>query len=285
MAITIGDCLRGKRLGWLVLGFALFSFSACQGAGSVGGGGSDAPVDLPSVAQSDAGFYFSLEAGSTVADGCVRTSLAACTASGAQYCGQIGDNCGGTIDCGTCAVGQVCANHMCGGGQDCDAGPLTSCEVTGGRYCGTIGNRCGGALECGECPAGKICDGHICKGGPTCAPVVCGLGADKYCGIIGDTCGNALDCQGCPTGRFCSGNQCIPVGVCTALSCTPPGGTYCGRVATARLGVSVRAISALATRAASVSRVAPAKSSTAVSSATSAEAARTAAPATRTRLA
>src|SRR3954470_16208622 len=44
----------------------------------------------------------------TTGDGgpCVRNT---CTPAGAQYCGKIGDGCGGFLDCGACP-----ANEMCG---------------------------------------------------------------------------------------------------------------------------------------------------------------------------
>src|SRR5262249_51449967 len=39
-----------------------------------------------------------------------------CTTANGSYCGVVGDGCGGTIDCGNCAGGQVCGArtaHVC----------------------------------------------------------------------------------------------------------------------------------------------------------------------------
>jgi hypothetical protein len=37
-----------------------------------------------------------------------------CTPMGGQYCGVVGDNCGGSIDCGACANGMACrTDHVC----------------------------------------------------------------------------------------------------------------------------------------------------------------------------
>src|SRR5262245_39232059 len=41
-----------------------------------------------------------------------------CTPVGGTYCGQIGDECGGSLDCGTCTGGWTCEEHICVGGAD-----------------------------------------------------------------------------------------------------------------------------------------------------------------------
>jgi hypothetical protein len=56
---------------------------------------------------------------------CGCTPLTACAAG--QVCGSIGDGCGGTISCGTCASDQTCGQHQCtaavaDAGQPDDAG-------------------------------------------------------------------------------------------------------------------------------------------------------------------
>ena len=66
--------------------------SGCQNAGTITGSPVDSGPDKP--------LSFSLDAPTSYGDGCVRATAAACLASGVQYCGPIGDNCGGTIDCG-----------------------------------------------------------------------------------------------------------------------------------------------------------------------------------------
>jgi hypothetical protein len=96
-----------------------------------------------------------------------------CQTSSGQYCGVIGNGCGGTLDCGTCAGGQVCGasrSNVCAP----PAGSCTpiTCTPTGGKYCGVIGNNCGGSLDCGGCPTGQTCGG----GG---SPGVCGGGGSS----------------------------------------------------------------------------------------------------------
>src|SRR5262245_49502084 len=36
-----------------------------------------------------------------------------CQTDAGTYCGQIGDGCGGTLDCGDCTGGQVCVQNVC----------------------------------------------------------------------------------------------------------------------------------------------------------------------------
>src|SRR4051794_19807746 len=56
-----------------------------------------------------------------------------CTVPGGQYCGVIGDGCGGTIDCGGCPTGQLCGGagiaRVC---APIDCKPVT-CEQQGGN--------------------------------------------------------------------------------------------------------------------------------------------------------
>ncbi len=73
--------------------------------------------------------------------GCVPLTCAA--AGNLRYCGMIGDNCGGTLDCGTCPNGGTCGGT--GGIPNVCNDPTcvrTSCTPMGGQYCGVIGN-CG----------------------------------------------------------------------------------------------------------------------------------------------
>ena len=90
-----------------------------------------------------------------------------CVLGSTQYCGWIGDGCGGSIDCG-----QACrADQFCGSDHICHLAlcqPETQCGSTGSEYCGVIGDGCGGALTCDHaCPAGQVCDSdHVCSGAP-----------------------------------------------------------------------------------------------------------------------
>ena len=127
-----------------------------------------------------------------------------CSAQGAA-CGTIGDGCGGTLSCGTCATGQACnASHQC-------VCAPTTCAAQG-AVCGTISDGCGNTLSCGTCPTGQTCNAsNQC----ICTPQTCAsLGA--VCGSVSDGCGGTLSCGTCPTGQPCTAsNQC-------ATACTPP---------------------------------------------------------------
>lgn len=73
-------------------------------------------------------------------------------------CGQVGDGCGGTLNCGTCPIGSTCG----GGGVPgvCYANTCTPLTCAGqGFNCGQVSDGCGGALNCGTCPTGTTCGG------------------------------------------------------------------------------------------------------------------------------
>ena len=136
-----------------------------------------------------------------------------CTPQGGQYCGEIGDNCGGKLACGECAQpGYSCGargiEHVCGGDPNAGACTVNSCEPENGRYCGKVGDGCGGELDCGDCPVDQACGAaglpNLCAATPgTCTPLTCSDGAAKYCGEIGDGCGGVLDCGVCDAGLEC----------------------------------------------------------------------------------
>lgn len=136
-----------------------------------------------------------------------------CTPEGGSYCGEIGDNCGGKLDCGDCSSpGYSCGGrgieHVCGGDPGAGACVLNECEMDNGRYCGKVGDGCGGELDCGDCPDGEECGiaglPHLCGKPPsTCTPITCTDGAARYCGEIGDGCGGVLDCGMCDAGLEC----------------------------------------------------------------------------------
>jgi hypothetical protein len=73
-------------------------------------------------------------------------------------CGLQGDGCGGTVDCGPCAMGQTC-----GGGGPGLCGTSTSCTPQtcqqANAQCGVIGDGCGGTIDCGQCTPPLTCGG------------------------------------------------------------------------------------------------------------------------------
>ncbi len=168
------------------------------------------------------------------------TPMTACTNGTAyNYCGTVGNGCGGSLACGNdCAAGQVCdtTTGLCKGDTSCT--PITACtNGTAYNYCGTVGNGCGGSLACGsDCTAGQVCDTTtgLCKGGSSCTPLTaCTNGtAFNYCGQIGDGCGGSLSCStNCGTGEVCDTVKGVCKGdaSCKALTCTlSNGGQYCG---------------------------------------------------------
>ncbi|HUR57898.1 MAG TPA: hypothetical protein VM029_09325, partial [Opitutaceae bacterium] len=170
----------------------------------------------------------------------VNCDRAACTTDAARYCGMIGDNCGGTLNCGDCPAGQVCRDSICGPALDDACVPL-ACKQPGGTYCGRIGDGCGQLLDCGSCAAPLTCAGgglaNICgtnADSGDCNATTCTPANGRYCGIVGNGCGGLVDCGGCPAGQSCGAaglpQLCGAVN-CTKSSCTPAaGGRYCGEV-------------------------------------------------------
>ena len=178
--------------------------AACQSGGSTDNSavadGSTSPSDVP--ISSPETLYIKFDAGTSLSidGGCL--ALTSCKAAGGQYCGIIGDGCGGNLDCGTCPAGQTCTGNVCSAGSGYDGGVLISCTVTGGQYCGDIGNGAGGKLSCGPCttPGWTCTDGLCTASAAVCTPKVCSNGTSQYCGAIGDGCGHALDCGACGAG-------------------------------------------------------------------------------------
>ena len=167
-----------------------------------------------------------------------------CAQQNGQYCGIVGNGCGGVMDCGGCPASQDCGAagipNICGYAADSGACTALSCMQMNGQYCGIVGNGCGGQMDCGVCQGSQTCGGagipNVCGGG-VCTPTVCSTVNGQYCGIVGDGCGGRRDCGGCTGGRTCGGggltNVCgFPAdsGLCPPLACTQMNGKYCGVV-------------------------------------------------------
>lgn len=123
-------------------------------------------------------------------------------------CGAVTDaRCGGVVQCGTCASGQICGAagpNRCGNG-DIACTPKTCAEL--GANCGAAGDGCGNLLDCGSsCPSGQVCGAltpNQCGAGASCKPLTCADLVGVECGQQGDGCGAAIDCGACPTGQQC----------------------------------------------------------------------------------
>ena len=181
--------------------------------------------------------------GSGVANICGSASCVAatCTPAGGQYCGTVGNGCGGSLNCSAaCPAGETCGGggipNVCGGGA-CTKLTASACNFTGGHYCGTIGDGCGGSLTCPGCTGAQTCGGrgtaYLC-GDPACVPTSCAAANGvQYCGSIGDGCGGSLSCSApCPNGQTCGqvlANVCGSAKPCTNLclkqTTCPAGGT------------------------------------------------------------
>ncbi len=113
-------------------------------------------------------------------------------------CGENGDGCGHTLQCGTCPVPEICGAagfSKCGGGFGLgpDGGPLcnpTDCKSLG-FDCGPAADGCGGLLQCGSCQAPLICGGAGSPGrcGSSCTglcqqQVVCDSGTTTVSGTV-----------------------------------------------------------------------------------------------------
>ena len=127
-------------------------------------------------------------------------------------CGQQGDGCGNTLNCGTCSAGQTCGGggvaNQCGSTDGGFCTPKTC--VQQGIQCGPAGDGCGNLLQCGNCASPQQCGGGGTHGvcgyvdGGSCTPETCTqLGLN--CGQVGDGCGNVLQCGTCTAPDTCGG--------------------------------------------------------------------------------
>ena len=155
--------------------------------------------------------------------GCTATT---CAAQG-KNCGQIDDECGGTLTCGACGnPAPVCADNVC-----------TACGSH--AQCGSDAVCCSGSCFSGVCcssgqcddPGAPDCVSHDCvcakntdtpcASGETC----CGSGCadlqhdSANCGSCGHTCGSGQTCQGGECGVVCGNDFCVAGEVCLDGAC------------------------------------------------------------------
>ena len=150
-------------------------------------------------------------------------------------CGTVTDSdCGGVVECGTCANGELCGAagpNRCGAGEVICT-PTTCSELD--ADCGAVSDGCGELLDCGSCETGETCGTltpNRCDVGTSCTPLSCADLAGVECGIQSDGCGGTLDCGSCANGEECvtldGQSQCIAPPVCTPLTCEELG-VECG---------------------------------------------------------
>ncbi len=200
---------------------ALLNCGSCSLPQTCGGGGPTAP----SVCGGDAG--------------CIPVT---CTQLRVE-CGPMADRCGNLMNCGACALPEICGGGgvpgTCGllGSNLNDAGQCipTTCAIAGAT-CGVIGDGCNGLLNCGGCLGGDTCGGsgipYRCGGGAVCTPLTCAQ-ANATCGSVGDGCGNILTCGTCTAPAVCGGggtpSQCGGGTVCVPKTCAQLNAT-CGAI-------------------------------------------------------
>lgn len=176
-------------------------------------------------------------------------------------CGIAPDTCGGSVDCGSCAVGSTCgaqAPNECGSGT---CTPRTCVQL--GSACGVVSDGCAAVIDCGSCPPNQVC--LVSSGAGSCVDGTGGTGGTGGSGGTGGaggsggtggtggtTCAPADFCQANnhDSGWFCDGTlrvlcgsdgscsevvdqqECGVVG-CTDGACNDPCGTLCsGRCGT-----------------------------------------------------
>jgi hypothetical protein len=135
---------------------------------------------------------------------CMRTT---CNEQSSN-CGTMPDDCGGTLNCGTCSSGQVCQSNHC----VAPAPPPNPCvPLQCGAYplmCGSQPDGCHGMTpDCGQCSGGDICDqSHTCKCvTPEC---VCEDKGGLWTGTRCMTCSTAA-CKCAAAGGTWTGHSCL----------------------------------------------------------------------------
>lgn len=90
------------------------------------------------------------DAGDSGESGCTQS----CAELGAQ-CGDVLNECGAILSCGSCPPGQTCgvpSANRCGAGS---CFPATCNQL--GVECGLSSDGCENVLDCGDCPPGMLC--------------------------------------------------------------------------------------------------------------------------------
>ncbi|MBX3271781.1 MAG: hypothetical protein KF729_16050 [Sandaracinaceae bacterium] len=250
-----------KRTAQVAVVAALLALPGCDGAGpaprDAGGDGTDGGVVLMDGGpETDAGP--GTDGGGTDAgdvDGATGTDggtgTDACTARtecGRYDCGMVDDGCGGTLECGACALGAPC-----GDADDCASGfCLTQTDTGWNRgYCSDecfVNADCGAGFHCAftltnidrvgvclvSCGTSADCRGpeYTCRqadmdGPRECAPVGSGTGA------IGTPCASNADCAGGDAYLCLLENQGYRAGLCSRTCLVDAdcgGGNHCAFV-------------------------------------------------------
>ncbi len=179
-----------------------------------------------------------------------NAKITSCASVGAE-CGQIGNGCGGLIDCDA-ELGGCTGNAVCGANQPQTCGalpvctPLTTATACAGK-CGLVSDGCGpsmtgnGLIDCDADPTYKCASGKACGAGGV--PNQCGdatMGGcvtvskstacgSATCGLASDGCSSSYSCGTCGTGTLCQNGSCVPA--CTPIAkATACASKQCGLV-------------------------------------------------------
>lgn len=144
----------------------------------------------------------------------------------AGRCGQVSNNCGQAVACGSCACGAACPSC-----QTCDAttGRCVTNPAFTGLACGLPGQVCLGDGVCGcndtSCADGQRCNGIVCVCDAASCPDgccdgtrTCRVNEEAACGTGGGICSRCPDCQ------VCSGGTCTSDTRQNRTTCQLPGG-------------------------------------------------------------
>ena len=91
-----------------------------------------------------------------VKDGILPVPNNICT----EYCGNVTNNCGQTISCGSCTAPNTCG-ALVAGQCGCKADP-DPCSTLG-YECGSAPDGCGKNISCGSCGVSLRCLQHVCE--------------------------------------------------------------------------------------------------------------------------
>jgi hypothetical protein len=158
---------------------------SCGGHDDEQGFGDGSSPALTNPNNSDSSLMLGQDGGKKGGDACTPLS---CSSPTVDYCGDVGDGCGGALSCGNCPNDGVCG----GGGvanvcerANCTKGSCTPAD--GAVYYGVIGDGCGGIIRCGDdCPDGGVAsDG----GAGVCPGTGNGICSGIQCNVA--TCPNA----------------------------------------------------------------------------------------------
>lgn len=130
---------------------------------------------------------------------CPQSTVEACAGA---VCGAAQNECGDTVDCGSCPTSKSCEDGQC----VCNE---TSAEACAGIECGSTSNDCAEPVSCpNTCNAAtEQCSGNQCVCKESAAAACQRLGYE--CGAASNNCSEPITCPSqCLNGESCVSNHC-----------------------------------------------------------------------------